>query len=196
MSDVRVWMDNHTTLFLQALDALSDSALDDASALPGWSRRHLVAHVHYNAEALRRLVRWAATGEKTPMYASPEQRRAEIDSGAALAPVDLRWMVAGSAEALANDLDALDAAAWRAEVVTAQGRTIAAAEIPWLRTREVCLHTIDLDCGARFADIEPGLTDALLTDVVARRVSQGHGATLTGWLTGRTATPPQLGPWL
>ena len=40
---------------------------------PGWSRRHVVAHVGYNARALTRLVEWAKTGIETPMYASADQ---------------------------------------------------------------------------------------------------------------------------
>ena len=62
----RAWMDLGTKLFLATLDGLTDAELDRPTALPGWSRRHVVAHVHYNAEALRRLVHWAATGERTP----------------------------------------------------------------------------------------------------------------------------------
>ena len=31
-----------------------------------------------------------------------------------------------------------------AEVVTAQGRTVPATEIPWLRAREVYVHVVDL----------------------------------------------------
>ena len=45
--------------------------------------RHVVAHVHYNARALRRLVQWATTGTENRMYASPEQRASEIEAGAA-----------------------------------------------------------------------------------------------------------------
>ena len=47
------------------------------------SCRHVVAHVHYNARALGRLVQWATTGTENRMYASPEQRASEIEAGAA-----------------------------------------------------------------------------------------------------------------
>jgi maleylpyruvate isomerase len=52
-------------------------------------------------------------------------------------------------------------------VRSALGRTIPAAEIPWMRVREVWLHAIDLAAGATFTDLPAPLTDALLDDVTA-----------------------------
>jgi maleylpyruvate isomerase len=196
MSTARGWLDQHTKLFLSALDRLSDPELEATTNLPGWTRRHLVAHVHYNAEALRRLVSWAATGNESAMYASPEQRSEEIEQGAALPAATLRRLVGQSAEALARDLDGLNEKGWAAEIVTAQGRRLPATEIPWLRCREVAIHAVDLDAGIGFDDLAPDLTEMLLADVVARRASQGDGAALAAWLTGRTTEAPALGPWL
>ena len=103
MNDVLTWMDHGTKLFLAALAGLSDGELDEPIGLPGWTRRHVVAHVHDNAEALRRLVAWASTGVETPMYASKKQRSDEIEHGATLPADLLRANVARSAEALAGD---------------------------------------------------------------------------------------------
>ncbi|NHU49753.1 maleylpyruvate isomerase N-terminal domain-containing protein, partial [Rhodococcus sp. A14] len=63
-----------TAYFAQRLAELSDEQLSEPTGLAGWSRRHLVAHVGYNAAALCRLLDWAASGVETPMYASAEQR--------------------------------------------------------------------------------------------------------------------------
>ena len=60
------------------------------TALPGWTRKHLVAHLAGNAEALLRLLHWAGTGERTPMYTSPEQRNADIESLAL--PISSAWL--------------------------------------------------------------------------------------------------------
>lgn len=38
-------------------------------------------------------------------------------------------------------------ALWDAHVVTVQGRTVTVRKIPWIRTREMTVHTIDLDKG-------------------------------------------------
>jgi uncharacterized protein (TIGR03083 family) len=192
----REWLTDATALFLDGVDKLSDTDLDAPTGLPGWTRRHVVAHVHFNALALGRLVSWAATGTENRMYPSMERRNAEIAEGAALPAADLRRLVHASAEELAAALDALPTEAWTHEVVTAQGRTIAATEIPWMRAKEMAVHAVDLGAGTTFADLSDDLVTALLTDVVTKRVAGGEGAGLAAWLTGRTAEAPALGPWL
>lgn len=192
----RAWMDESTSLLLGAADRVTDEQLAQPSALPGWTRAHVLAHVHYNAEALRRLVHWARTGQRTPMYDSAEHRNAEIAEGACIPPERLRRLVQESAAALAADCDALPTACWRNEVVTAQGRSVAAAEIIWMRTREAAVHAIDLDIGASFTDLPHELNAALAADAVAKRCDKGEAAMLAEWLTGRTLKAPVLGPWL
>ncbi|GAA3726550.1 maleylpyruvate isomerase [Spinactinospora alkalitolerans] len=193
---VRDWMDRGTGLFLAAVDGMGDDALDGPTPLPGWTRRHLVAHVHYNAEALRRLVHWAATGQERRMYESADQRAAEIESGARLHPSELRALVHGSARALAADLDALPERAWSHRVVTAQGRTVPAAEIPWMRTREVTVHAVDLDAGVGFGDLPEEVNAALAAEAAGKHAAGGAAAVLAAWLTGRSTEAPDLGPWL
>jgi maleylpyruvate isomerase len=192
----REWMDEATRLVLATVDGLSDDDFDAPTLLPGWTRRHLLAHIHYNAEALRRLVSRARTGAESRMYASTEQRNAEIEAGSKLPVAQMRTMVHGSAKALAADLDALPEPAWRNEVVTAQGRTVPATEIVWMRTREVAVHAVDLAAGADFADLPADLVRALIDDTLTRRLAGGHGPALARWLTGRTDRAPDLGPWL
>ncbi|WP_328770151.1 maleylpyruvate isomerase family mycothiol-dependent enzyme [Streptomyces sp. NBC_00286] len=161
------WMREGTALLLGATDRLSDPDLRAPSSLPGWTRAHVIGHVARNAEALVRLATWARTGVPTPMYASREQRTAEIDASATLPPDVLREQLKSTAAELDDALSALDPTAWGTEVRSALGRTIPAAEIPWMRVREVWLHTIDLAAGATFTDLPAALTDALLDDVTA-----------------------------
>ena len=189
-------LERATELFNECVERLGDSDFDEPCLLPGWSRRHVIAHVHSNAKALRRLVRWARTGEATPMYRSARQRTAEIESGARLPVIALRSLVRVSAETLAAELESLPEAAWDNEVVTAQGRTVRAREIVWMRTREVAVHAIDLDVGVRFADLPGDLLAALLADSAAKRAGGPEGAPLAAWLTGRTTDVPTLTPWL
>jgi maleylpyruvate isomerase len=192
----RDWLDEGTRLLLATVDRLADDEFDAPSALPDWTRRHVVAHVHYNAEALRRLVRWARTGEESRMYESPEHRAAEIEAGSRLPVGELRTMVHGSASALDHDLDALSEQDWRHEVMTAQGAVVPATEIPWMRTREVAVHAVDLAAGTDFGDLSDDLLRAVIDDVLTRRLSHGQGPDLARWLTGRTARAPELGRWL
>ena len=161
------WMRQGTGYFRTRLDTLTDADLRDPSRLPGWSRAHVIGHIARNAEALGRLAHWARTGIETPMYADREQRAADIARSAAQPAAVLRSEAVATAELLDQALDNLEETGWSATVRSAMGRQIPATDIPWLRVREVWLHAIDLDAGARFADLPPGLIDTLLTDVVA-----------------------------
>ena len=172
------WMADGTARLLADQAALSDEALAAPTALPGWSRRYLLAHVAANAGALRNLVHWARTGEERRMYASAEQREADIAKGAELPPAELRAWIESSAQALAGDLGALPDQAWDAKIITAQGLTRSASEIPWMRVREVYIHGIDLNAGTRWSDLPADFLAALLDDVTARRSAVGGGPAL------------------
>lgn len=197
------WTAEGTRRFLRAVNDVDRSALDAPSLLPGWTRAHVVAHVAANATALRNLVRWAQTGEPTPMYTSPEQRSAEIESGASMSALDMRSWTHATADALQAAWTELTTQQWATKVVTAQGREVPASEIPWLRAREVSVHLIDLDLGAGFADLPPEFLEALRADVIAKRgdvpsVDTPLAAEVS-WLTGRPHQlphAPPLPPWL
>jgi len=191
----RDWMDHGTSLFLGAVDKLGDSELDEPSRLPGWSRRHVIAHVHFNAEALRRLLSWARTGAENRMYADARQRAAEIEQGAGRPAAALRALVRESARELGRDMDTLPESGWQHMVVTARRRSVPASEIPWMRTREVAVHAVDLRGAAGFGDLPAELNIALAADAVRSR-SDGEAAAVAEWLTGRSAEAPVLGPWL
>src|SRR5690606_37927968 len=66
------WARRGTAYFARVLSQTSDAELRRPSALPGWSKAALVAHVGYNARALTRLCEWARTGVRNPMYSSPK----------------------------------------------------------------------------------------------------------------------------
>src|SRR5690606_21685892 len=111
----RHWSRLGTDLLLKAADGLDDADFAAPGTLPGWSRAHVTAHVAANAEALSNLVHWAATGEPTPMYASPEERAAGIERGRALPAVELTAWLRTSAEALEAGMAALGDHQWRRE---------------------------------------------------------------------------------
>lgn len=174
-----------TAYFARHLAELSDHDFDGATLLPGWTRRHLVAHVGYNAAALCRLLDWAATGVETPMYASTEQRGRQIAEGATLSAAALRNLFDHTVARLNEKWRQLPASAWAAEVRTAQGRLVPAAETVWMRNREVWIHAVDLDNGARFGDFPDPVLDALLTDIVAAWHRNGVGSGLVLEVDGR-----------
>lgn len=174
--EARRWTEHGTKLITGALAGLDEAAFDAATALPGWTRRHLVAHLAANAEAIGNLVHWAATGERTPMYSSAEQRTADIEAGSHRAGPDLVEWFTRSAATLDAAMDALNAPQWDAEVVTAQGRTVAAGETTWMRAREVLVHAVDLDAGVGFDDLPPDFLSALCDDIAAKRSAAGAAA--------------------
>ena len=147
------------------LNELPDDAFDGRSSLPGWTRRHLIAHVGFNARAVARLVEWARTGAENPMYTSDTQRAEEIAFGATLPTEALRNLCAHAAVHLNVEWRDLPEAAWSYPVRTAQGRTVPASETVWMRTREVWIHAVDLRNGGSVGDFPPELHDLLLEDL-------------------------------
>ncbi len=139
------------------------------------------------------------------MYASPEERAAGIERGPQMSAAELTAWVNRSATALRTAMDELTDGQWQTEVVTAQGRTVPATEVPWMRSREVLVHAVDLGLGVTFADLPGDFLQALITDITAKRkmdaatVPDGPLPEVAAWLAGRPHTlpdAPPLGPWL
>jgi len=172
------------TFFEEQLNTLSDAQLDEPSLLPDWSRRHVVAHVGYNALAIARLVSWAETGVEIPMYESRAVRDAEIVSGAALPADALRKLSMHAGMLLDSAWANLPEEKWSAEVQTAQGRTVPATETIWMRTRELWIHAVDLGTEAGFTDIPPGVLRRILEDIVAAWTTRGEHVGLQLAVTG------------
>lgn len=210
LADSLRWVQQGSGLCNVSIAGLTDAQFAAASSLTGWSRAHLVAHLAANAAALRNLARWAATGKETPMYSSPDQRAESIEEGATRPPSALRSWSVHEAAALDRDLRRLSAQQWQNRVRTAQGREVAATEIPWLRAREVMVHAVDLATGTTFADLPQDFLAALEADIRGKRGADvpdvaGSLADRVGWLAGRTTAgvtatdggpAPTLTPWL
>jgi maleylpyruvate isomerase len=187
--DARGWMRDGTALLLKGAESIDDAALAEPSVLPGWTRGMVLSHVAANAEAIGNLVRWAATGEETPMYASPEVRTEGIERGRHMSADALVSWVRDSAAELDAAMSALTDDQWQKEVRTAQGRAVRATETPWMRDREIYIHAVDLDAGIVFDDLPGDFLEALIDDILAKR-----GMTTADLPTG--ARRPHLAAWL
>lgn len=220
LTDSLRWLQEGTALFATTLAAQDDDRLAEHTKLPGWTGKHLVAHLALNAEALGNLVTWARTGVETPMYSSPDQREADIEAGATKDPADLRQWYADSAATLARAIDELTPEQWQAVVRTRAGRQVPAEEIPWMRVRELMVHAVDLGEEVTFSDLPEDFLGALVDDIVTHRrtvdahpalilMSQNTGeawtigtgepvrilaplADLTAWLAGRHGHRPKV----
>ena len=182
-----------------ALGRLTDAELDGPSLLPGWTRAHLLAHLVSSADALVGRLTEARTGVAQP---AP-------DDLPGLPPAELRVAVLAATQRLAGAVREVPDDVWSAQVRTAEGHVVPAAELPWLRAREVWVHAVDLDAGIGFADVPDDVLAAVVDDVFRQWDSRdtvpdvalfagdrewGTGAlavagtlpAVTAWITGRS----------
>jgi maleylpyruvate isomerase len=163
----------------RVVDRLTDDELAARSALPDWSRAHVVAHLARNADALINLLEWARTGVETPMYASREARNVGIEQTAALSPAELRADYAAACARFAEAVESAPAAAWAATIRTMQGGELPATAVPWMRAKEVWVHGADLAAGLAFADMPTDFCAALVDDVLTTFTARGEAPDVT-----------------
>jgi maleylpyruvate isomerase len=156
-----------------AARAATPEQLAAPSSLPGWSRAHVLSHVAQNALALRNLAAWARTGVRTPMYASQEQRDADIETGARQDAAALVQQVADTAAALDADLAQLPPEALARSVEMRGGMEVPASALAWMRLREIEVHHVDLDLDYGIADWDTAFARRAAEGLVALWESRG-----------------------
>src|SRR5580698_5239413 len=72
--------------FLATAQALTDGDLRQASALPGWTRAHVLTHLAQAADSRTGLLRAARAGRVGQQYPSEQARADAIDAGARRPP--------------------------------------------------------------------------------------------------------------
>lgn len=185
LADTLAWAGDGAAHLRGLMVRLADEAFVAPSALPGWSRAHVLSHVARNADAMVNLLTWARTGTVTPAYPSREQRDADIEAGAGRPAAAIRADVEATSDALTGVVKAMPEAAWSATVRNTQGVAIVATDIPWARAREMWVHAVDLDVGASFADLPLPMVYELLTDVTATLAAKQCGPPVRLVATGR-----------
>jgi maleylpyruvate isomerase len=142
--------------------AVGDEDWQAPSRLPGWSRGHVASHIARQADGMVRLTEWARSGERREMYASAEQREADINAGAGRSGLEYQIDLDTSAGRLDQAFDALDDAAWDVVVELRSGTKVPARMLPLARLVEVVIHHVDLDIGYEVAQIEDTTAEWLL----------------------------------
>jgi maleylpyruvate isomerase len=207
VEDTLAWAGDGAAHLRGLMTRMGDDAFAAPSALPDWSRAHVLTHIARNADAMINLLTWAATGITTPAYASTEARNADIEAGSKRSPAEIRDDVIASSDRLAHAVRKLPKEAWTRSITNVQGREIPATDIPWMRAREMWIHAVDLDIGASFADFPPPMLAELLAEVVGameskedcpslRLVAKDGEWTIGSGAVAITGTAPELAAWL
>ncbi|WP_237306918.1 maleylpyruvate isomerase N-terminal domain-containing protein [Streptomyces alboflavus] len=132
---------------LELVDRLDDREKDSPSALPDWTRGHVLQHLADNARAFERQALAAAQGELVDMYDGGQAERDQsIDQGAARPVADLREDLKLAQQALVDTWGRLTAADWQRTVRFRHARVLDTALARW---REAEIHAVDLAVGCR-----------------------------------------------
>lgn len=148
---------------------LDEESFGEPTALPGWSRAHVVAHAEGISRAMQRQVEHAMQGSLIEMYdggydgrvqdiETRAQRRAAEQKEALVAAID------DAVGAFENARDQ-----WEAKVSFRNGTVYDAALGLW---RELVIHASDLDAGTTTRDWSDRFCHYLI-DFLAARVPQG-----------------------
>ena len=209
-----------TTRILAALSAarqiiatVDDAAASGPSALPGWDRAHVVAHIDGFSRAAARQLDTAGAEEPFQMYdGGMEARHDAIEMTALMRPDALVARTTESLDALETSIRGISAGRWQLATGFRNGTVEDLFYAIW---RELVIHTSDLALSNSVADWEPEFCAHLFEALEARvpesrrYILQPHGAQritlgtgdnatvlsgtafdLAAWLAGRTPLGP------
>ena len=191
-ADIDACCASHRAL-LAALAPLADDNFRSPSALPGYSRGHVVTHLANKAMAHVRLFEGASADEIRRLH--PDDYDADLAAGAGAdrAAVELRADLERSLHLLEAAWNGLDDARWDGQgIMTAGPRTM--SEIVTHHLRDVEVHHVDLDLGYGPSDWPSRFVEGELAKRLRALPDRADHADLLAWLLGR-APAPELGPW-
>lgn len=185
----------------RALDALvaavrnlPDGKGVEESALPGWTRGHVLAHVDGVGRALARQAEYAARGEKIAPYDGGQAGRdAAIEAGSTRTTSEHVAELEALRERLRTAWPEPGSPLWSAPVTYRDG-VVADALLAWWR--EVRIHAVDARVGIGIDTWDPELVGHL-REFLAVRLPEDAGVELVGaptdvaaWLAGRQPDGP------
>ena len=177
-----------TEALMETVRDLTDADVLSPSALPGWTKGHVLAHIARNADAVNRMVSGAAIGEQWPMYYDSPSRDEEIEAGAARSIAEHEADLETSAERLQASFAGFPADRLEFLVKHRTGKEFPASITTWWRWNEVVLHHADLGLGFDFSALDPALAVRGVDESVARHAAkpEAPGLTLTATDSGHT----------
>lgn len=206
-------LDTANRRLLASVDALADAAFAEPSALPDWSRAHVVAHLVLNGEAMAAAVTGVAVGKEVAMYPSQEARDAGVEELSGHPADELRTRLRTAMRGFAGALSLVPEDRWETIIPRLPGssRTFVASDMVARRLTETEVHHADLAAGYTHHDWDPEFARFLVGRLSAQqstpctlratdldhgdtewRTADGEGPTVSGsvadlgwWLTGR-----------
>ncbi|GGS64019.1 maleylpyruvate isomerase [Planobispora rosea] len=196
------------------LTGLTDDDVRAPSALPDWSRGHVITHLEQNAAAFTRQAEYARRGELIDVYdGGAAGRAAAIERGAGRGAAELRKALAEAHAALEDAWSRTGEDDWKRPIRYRDAPLLFTVHARW---REVEIHMVDLDLGYRPSDwpidfcdhvvdflavrVPGGTHLTMIADDADRRWSAGNGGEpvvlrgnagdLTAWLAGRDPAGP------
>ncbi|QSY97882.1 maleylpyruvate isomerase family mycothiol-dependent enzyme (plasmid) [Rhizobium bangladeshense] len=153
-----------TAYFARSLNAIRDEDLSQDSLIPGWSRRHVIAFVAYQARQLALAIEAVHDGAPLPEI-DQAGMLALVDDGATLPARALRNLVDHAEVHLNVGWRDLSASAWQ-EAIKWDGALLPLRMTPWIRARSVWVHAVDLDNKGSYLDFPPVLLEAMAVELV------------------------------
>ncbi|WUH95076.1 maleylpyruvate isomerase family mycothiol-dependent enzyme [Streptomyces sp. NBC_00433] len=164
------------TRLRELLAGLTDDAVRAPSALPGWTRGHLLSHVEGVARALARQARYALRGRTVEVYDGGRAARdAAIEAGHGRGAAQLAAAVGDALDEAEASWAGVGPDDWRRPVAYRDG-TVRTAGLAWWRELEI--HTADALLGTGPDGWPPQLC-VHLVDFLAVRVPAGTELRLT-----------------
>jgi maleylpyruvate isomerase len=133
--------------FLGAVRTLADDDVRRASALPGWTRAHLLTHVAQGADSRTGMLRAARSGLIGEQYPSEQARADAIEAGARRSAAFIRADVDRAVEECLTAMRQHPAGLWDAPAIWLRGgRGPVRGAVASLRS-ELEFHHVDLAAG-------------------------------------------------
>jgi maleylpyruvate isomerase len=188
--DVVAAVREHTSQLLGRTIGFSDEDWAAPTALPGWTRSHVAAHLVDGARRLVRVIDGLHSGRLRTMYDSDAEERRTIEMGALAGGLDLQIQLDTTASELQELFPSLEGD--RSPVLLRPGYGIQAWQIPLSRLGEVVLHEMDLEARSSTMNLAPETAVSLLAFQVERLAGrddrpsvrlvadEGYDATLDG----------------
>ena len=172
--------------FLVTAQALTDGDLHQASALPGWTRAHVLTHLAQAADSRTGLLRAARAGRVGRQYPSEQARADAIDAGARRPPAAIQADLHRAVQDCLTAIREHPRHLWDAPGIWLgpPGRRPVRGVVTGLR-RELEYHHVDLAAGYQPANWPDDFAPSELSLVTAWMNRRGDAPPMT--LTGPTA---------